>query len=130
MRSLAELEDRLSTPRPDLVSDLRKLEGDVLVLGAGGTLGPSLVRLAVRGMAAGGGSGRRVIAVSRFKQGGLADALRSDGAAVISADIVDDDALRSLPDAQNVIFLVGAKFGATGREAYTWHTNTFLPGKV
>ena len=129
MRSLAELDDRLSTPRPELVSDLRKLEGDILILGAGGKLGPSLARLAVRAVAAGGG-GRRVIAVSRFRQGGLADALRADGADVITADIDDDGALRSLPDAPNVIFLVGAKFGATGREAYTWHTNTYVPGKV
>ena len=67
MRSLAELEDRLSTPRPDLVSDLQNLDGDILILGAGGKLGPSLVRLAVRAVAA-GGSGRGVIAVSRFKQ--------------------------------------------------------------
>ncbi|MEV0973347.1 NAD-dependent epimerase/dehydratase family protein [Microtetraspora glauca] len=129
MESVAELEDRLSTPRTALVDDLRKIDGDLLVLGAGGKLGPSLVRLAVRAAEAAGG-GRRVIAVSRFGGGDLADDLRAAGATTIVADIADDTALRALPDAPNVVFLVGAKFGTSGREAATWYTNTFLPGRV
>ncbi len=129
MESVAEHEDRLSTPRTALVDDLRKIDGDLLVLGAGGKLGPSLVRLAVRAAEAAGG-GRRVIAVSRFGKGDLADDLRAAGATTIVADIADDTALRALPDAPNVVFLVGAKFGTSGREAATWYTNTFLPGRV
>ncbi|GAA0993765.1 NAD(P)-dependent oxidoreductase [Acrocarpospora macrocephala] len=129
MESVAELEDRLSTPRTALVDDLRKIDGDLLVLGAGGKLGPSLVRLAVRAAEAAGG-GRRVIAVSRFGESGLADELRAIGATTIAADIADDTALGDLPDAPNVVFLVGAKFGTSGREAATWYTNAFLPGRV
>jgi uncharacterized protein YbjT (DUF2867 family) len=129
MRSLAELDERLSRPREALVEDLRALDGDLLVLGAGGKLGPSLVRLALRGVAA-AGTGARVIAVSRFSEPGLADALRAEGAHVHSADVADDDALAGLPDAANVMFLVGSKFGSTGREAATWATNTYLPGRV
>ena len=147
MRSVRELEERLSRPRDALVEDLRKLDGDLLVLGAGGKLGPSLVRLALRGVAA-AGTGARVIAVSRFSDdgsgprrgagraepgssgSGLADALRADGATIIKADITDDAALAALPDAANVVFLVGSKFGTSGREHAAWATNTYLPGRV
>lgn len=129
MRSIAELEERLSRPRGVLVDDLRKLDGDILVLGAGGKLGPSLVRLALRGVAE-AGTGARVIAVSRFSEPGLADALREAGAAVVEADITDDAALAALPDAPNVVYLVGAKFGTSGREHATWVMNSYLPGRV
>ncbi|RJL31919.1 NAD-dependent epimerase/dehydratase family protein [Bailinhaonella thermotolerans] len=126
MRTEAELEERLARPSAGLVEDMAKLDGDILVLGAGGKLGPSLVRLALN---ASGGS-RRVIAVSRFSEPGLAQALERDGATVIAADVADDDALRALPDAANVVFLVGAKFGTQGREHATWFTNSYLPGRV
>ena len=125
MRSVDDLEDRLSTPSPALIADIAKLDGDILILGAGGKLGPSLTRLALR--AAGG---KRVIVVSRFGKGTLADELRAAGAEVISADITDEAALKALPDVANVIFLVGSKFGSTGNEAGTWYTNTYLPGRV
>lgn len=129
MRSIEELEERLSQPRPGLVADLRELDGDILVLGAGGKLGPSLVRLALRGVEA-AGTGARVIAVSRFSEPGLADALRAEGAVVTVADVADDSQLAALPDAPNVVFLVGAKFGTSGHEHATWATNTYLPGRV
>lgn len=126
VRSILELEERLAAPRPALVDDLRKLDGDVVILGAGGKLGPSLTRLALRGIAA-AGTGATVYAVSRFSQAGLADQLSAEGAAVVNADVADT---ASLPDAPNVIFLVGAKFGTVGQEAHTWATNTYLPGRV
>jgi nucleoside-diphosphate-sugar epimerase len=126
MRSVAELEQKLSEPSAALIADLAALDGDILVLGAGGKLGPSLIRLALRAV-----SGRKsVIAVSRFSDPRHADDLRHAGASVISADITDDTALASLPDAANVVFLVGSKFGSTGREAETWYTNTYVPGRV
>ena len=129
MRSLEELEDRLSRPSEALVEDLRELDGNLLILGAGGKLGPSLVRLALRALA-GTGTKSRVIAVSRFSQRGLADRLTSEGAVVLNADIADDESLAGLPDAPNVVFLVGAKFGTQGQEHQTWATNAYLPGRV
>lgn len=129
MRSIEELEDRLASPRPALVEDLTKLDGDLVILGAGGKLGPSLTRLALRGIAA-AGTGAKVYAVSRFSQPGLADALAADGAVIVNADVAEEEALRGLPDAANVVFLVGSKFGTAGQEAATWATNTFLPGRV
>ena len=129
MRTVAELEERLSLPRPQLVEDLGKLEGDIVVLGAGGKLGPSLVRLALRAIEAAGTS-TKVIAVSRFTEPGLADSLQSAGADVHLADISSDAELTALPEAANVLYLVGAKFGTAGREHATWATNTYLPGRV
>ncbi len=129
MRSVEELDDRLSTPRPTLVDDLRELPGDIMVLGASGKLGPSLVRLAVRAVEQ-AGTGARVIAVSRFSAPGSAAEIHTLGAEVISADITDDAQLDALPDVANVVFLVGAKFGSVGNEAATWETNAYLPGRV
>nr|WP_199701929.1 NAD-dependent epimerase/dehydratase family protein [Jiangella rhizosphaerae] len=129
MRSIDELDERLSRPRPELVEDLRRLDGDVVVLGASGKLGVSLVRLAVRGIEA-AGTGARVVAVSRYGAPGAREAMEATGAEVVAADIADDDALASLPDAANVVYLVGAKFGTEGNQAGTWETNVYLPGRV
>ncbi|WP_327091095.1 NAD-dependent epimerase/dehydratase family protein [Nonomuraea sp. NBC_01738] len=126
MRTESELEERLARPSAGLVDDLAGLDGDIMILGAGGKLGPSLVRLAlnaVRGT-------KRVLAVSRFSEPGLADALTAEGATVISADVSDERALRDLPDVANVVFLVGAKFGTQGAEHAIWFTNSYLPGRV
>ncbi|MET7327759.1 NAD-dependent epimerase/dehydratase family protein [Nonomuraea sp. NPDC005650] len=126
MRTTAELEERLARPGAGLVDDLRGLDGDILILGAGGKLGPSLVRLALNAT----NGDRRIIAVSRFSEPGLAESLAEDGATVVAADAADERALRDLPDAPNVVFLVGAKFGTQGREHATWFTNAYLPGRV
>ncbi|MEV1002329.1 NAD-dependent epimerase/dehydratase family protein [Nonomuraea sp. NPDC050202] len=127
MRTTAELEERLARPSPGLVDDLGKLDGDIMILGAGGKLGPSLVRLALRAT----GGDRRIIAVSRFSEPGLARALQDEGATVVTADVADERALHELPDAPNVVFLVGAKFGtSSGQEHAAWFTNTYLPGRV
>ncbi|MEW1842908.1 NAD(P)-dependent oxidoreductase [Nonomuraea angiospora] len=126
MRTTAELEERLARPSAGLVDDLGGLDGDILILGAGGKLGPSLVRLALNAT----NGDRRIIAVSRFSEPGLAESLAEDGATVVPADVADERALRDLPDAPNVVFLVGAKFGTQGREHATWFTNAYLPGRV
>lgn len=129
MRTAEELEERLSRPRSEFVDDLRKLDGDIVVLGAAGKMGPSLVRLATRGIAE-AGTEATVVAVSRFSQPGSAEAIREAGAQIHPADLSDDDAIAGLPDAPNVIFLVGTKFGTSGSEAVTWATNTYLPGRI
>jgi nucleoside-diphosphate-sugar epimerase len=126
MRSVAELEDKLSEPSAALIADLAALDGDILILGAGGKLGPSLTRLALRAV----NGSKTVTAVSRFSDKAAADELAKAGAKIVSADITDEAALAGLPDARNVVFLVGSKFGSTGREADTWYTNAYLPGRV
>lgn len=129
MHTVEELEERLSRPSPGLIGDVGRLSGDVIVLGAAGKLGPSLVRLAVRAVAEAGGS-NRVIAVSRFSSAAAAELIRDAGADVIVADISDEVQLQNLPDAENVIFQVGAKFGTSGNESSTWATNAYLPGRI
>lgn len=126
MRSVSELEDKLAEPSAGLIADLAALDGDILVLGAGGKLGPSLVRLALNAVS----GNKAVIAVSRFGDKAAADELARRGARIVSADITDEAALAGLPEARNVVFLVGSKFGSTGREADTWYTNSYLPGRV
>src|SRR5258706_16078431 len=125
----AALEELLSRPTPAVVAALGALEGDLLILGAGGKMGPSLARLARRASDE-AGARRRVIAVARFSEPGLAESLRGLGIEVIAADLFDRAALAGLPDAPNIVYMVGQKFGTTGEEARTWAVNAYLPGLV
>jgi nucleoside-diphosphate-sugar epimerase len=124
-----DLEEILSRPSAEDIQDLSRLDGDILILGAGGKMGPSLARLAVRASRE-AGSARRVIAVARFSNKGLLQALRNDGVEVIEANLFDIQSLRELPDAENVVYMAGRKFGTSGDEAFTWATNAYLPGLV
>lgn len=123
-----QLEDLLSEPTPEVVEALSRLEGDILVLGVAGKMGPSLARLARRASDA-GGVRRRVIGVARFSEGGEA-ALREHGVETMRCDLLNAGELTRLPDAANVLFLAGRKFGSTGDEAATWAMNSYLPGLV
>lgn len=126
---VAHLDDLLSTPTPAVVDALAGLDGDLLVLGAGGKMGPTLARMARRALDAGGGA-RRVIAVSRFSDEAVADGLRRHGVDTIGADLLDRSALAALPDAAAVIYMAGRKFGSTGDAALTWAMNCHLPALV
>ncbi|WP_309713204.1 NAD-dependent epimerase/dehydratase family protein [Armatimonas sp.] len=124
--TLEELEDILSEPTPAVISALDTLDGDFLILGAAGKMGPTLARMAKRAV----GKSRRVIAVSRFSDATTRAALELAGVETIAADLLDVDALLTLPDVQNIVFMAGMKFGATGNEPLTWAMNSFLPGLV
>ena len=125
----AELEDLLSEPTPRLVEALRSINGDILILGAGGKMGPSLARLAVR---ASGESGRprRVIAAARFSNASLPADLRGAGVDTVQCDLFHPAEVAGLPEVENVIYLVGQKFGTTGESDRTWAVNAYLPGVV
>ena len=125
----AALEELLSRPTPAVVASLSEVPGDILILGAGGKMGPSLARLAHRASQAAGVC-RKVIAIARFSSAGLRAALESDGVETIEGDLFDREGLRRLPDAPNLIYMVGQKFGTTGEEARTWAVNAYLPGVV
>jgi nucleoside-diphosphate-sugar epimerase len=124
--TLEELDDRLSEPTPAVVAALDQLDGDVMILGAAGKMGPTLARMAKRAV----GAGRRVIAVSRFSDPVTRAALELAEVETIGADLLDVDALLALPDVENIVFMAGMKFGATGNEPLTWAMNSFLPGLV
>jgi len=125
----AQLEDLLSRPSEADVAFARSLSDDVLVLGAGGKMGPSLARRVRRACEA-AGARRRVIAVSRFTEPGLAAALETDGLEVVACDILDPAQVGRLPLAGNVLYLAGRKFGSSDRPDLTWADNTIAPAHV
>jgi nucleoside-diphosphate-sugar epimerase len=129
IENVAQLEQMLSEPTPGLIEMFRKLPGDLLVLGAAGKMGPTLTRMAKRA-SDDAGSKRRVIAVSRFSNPNEKTQLESAGMQTIQADLLDQKQLDALPDAQNVIYMAGMKFGATGNEPLTWAMNALLPAMV
>ncbi len=129
MADEAALNHILTTPTDALVATLRKLPGDIVVLGAGGKMGPSLVGLLCRASAA-AGSTRRVTAVARFSDPAARTLTEAAGATVCPIDLFEPGAVERLPDAPNVIYMVGQKFG-TGQDAgRTWAVNAYLPGLV
>lgn len=125
----AELDDLLTKPADAGIQAVTQLGGDLLILGAGGKMGPTLALLAQNSIRA-AGLGFRVRCASRFGSAPVRESLANAGVDVISADLLQPGALEALPDAPNVIFLVGMKFGSTGAEPLTWMLNTFLPGLV
>jgi nucleoside-diphosphate-sugar epimerase len=125
----AELEDRLSAPNDGVVRALAECAGDVLVLGAGGKMGPSLVRM-LRRAADLAGTSRKVLAASRFSDGAVADRLAAGGVVVLRTNLGDTAALGELPNAPNVVFMAGYKFGTTDEPWRTWGTNAAIPTLV
>jgi nucleoside-diphosphate-sugar epimerase len=125
----ASLDEVLSRPGPGLVQAMHELDGDIMILGVGGKMGPSLARLAKRAGEAACVS-RRVIGVSRFSRPDLPRQLEDWGVEAVSCDLLDEAGLAALPDAPNVVFMAGRKFGSTGAEATTWAMNAYLPGLV
>ena len=127
MGSVQELEDRLSKPTAGVLKALGVLQGDIVILGAGGKMGPSLARMARRASDAAGVK-RRIIAVSRFSNPEVVAGLREHGVEPVSCDLLDEQGVARLPDAPNVVYMAGMKFGTTGNEPMTWALNAFLPG--
>lgn len=128
--SEADLENALAAPSDGLVADLSRGSGDILVLGAGGKMGPSLCRLARRALDAAGRGGDRVIAVSRWSNADAARRLEADGVEVLPFDLMAPDDFGDLPDAPNVVFMVGAKFGTSSRPDLSWAVNAAMPSMV
>jgi nucleoside-diphosphate-sugar epimerase len=124
-RSEPELEEALSRPSPSLATVLARVPGDILVLGAGGKMGPSLARMAKRA-----NPHRRVIAVSRWSNAAAAEALRAHDVDTVRADLLDPRALAAAPDAPNVVFMAGQKFGTSGSPASTWAMNAAVAAFV
>ena len=119
------LEELMSTPSPALVSALAQVPGDIMVLGVGGKMGPTLARMAKRAAPA-----KRVIGVARFSEAGLRERLHAQGVECITADLLSREALEALPDAINIVFMAGRKFGSTGSEWLTWAINAYVPALV
>lgn len=125
----AQLEAALAAPNAADVGLMRRLSGDVIVLGAGGKMGPSLARR-IKRVATAANAARRVIAVSRFSAPQSRAQLESAGVETIPCDLLDRQQVAALPDCENVFFLAGRKFGSTDRADLTWAINSYAPGLV
>ncbi len=123
----AQLEDLLSEPGDVDAHAMTALSGDLMILGVGGKMGPSLARLARRACERAGVT-KRIIGVARFSTPGTRELLEASGVETVAADLLDPQALAALPDVENLIFMTGRKFGSTGSEHLTWAMNVFQPG--
>lgn len=127
--SVDELDRLLSRPVPVALDVLRRIPGDVIILGAAGKMGPTLTRM-LRRAADEVDASRRIIAVSRFSNPDSRAQFQSQGIETIAGDLADRQFVASLPGAANVFFLSGMKFGATGNEPLTWAMNAWVPSLV
>ncbi len=119
------LEEVMSRPSAALEADLERLEGDLLILGVGGKMGPTLARLAKRAAPK-----KRIIGVARFSEAGVQEKLENAGVETIACDLLDRGAVAALPDVENVVFMAGRKFGTSDREDLTWAMNVLVPSIV
>lgn len=129
MIDIQQIYHELLMPSQELIEDIAKLEGDILILGAGGKMGPALVKLTKQAIDR-AGVNKKVIAASRFSEPGLQAELKALGIETFAVDLLEDTQLNTLPDVPNVLYLAGQKFGTTGKESFTWAMNAYLPGRV
>ncbi len=128
-QTVEALEELLSSPSPQAIETLAALDGDLLILGIGGKMGPTLARMAKQASQQ-AGVARRVIGVSRFSDSALRQRLESWGVETIAGDLLDEACVEALPDVPNVIFMTGMKFGASRNPAMTWAMNCYAPALV
>ncbi|MEA2822945.1 MAG: hypothetical protein QOJ86_4949 [Bradyrhizobium sp.] len=121
----AALDDLLCRPSQILIDDLAKVDGDIMILGVAGKMGPTLAGLAKAAL-----PDRRIIGVARFSDPGVKDWLEVRGIETINCDLLDEAALRYLPQAPNILFMAGRKFGAEGDLPLTWAMNSHVPALV
>jgi nucleoside-diphosphate-sugar epimerase len=122
---VASLDDLLCRPSQALIDDLQKVDGDIMILGVAGKMGPTLAGLAKAAL-----PHRRVIGVARFSDPGTKAWLESRGIETIHCDLLDEASIRMLPKAPNIVFMAGRKFGAEGDLSLTWAMNAHVPALV
>jgi len=123
--SVDALEDFMTTPSQALIDDLAAIEGDILILGVGGKMGPTLAGLAKRAA-----PDKRVIGVARFSESDLQHKLEAWGVETLRCDLLDRAAVAKLPRIRNVVFMAGRKFGESGTLDLTWAMNVLVPAHV
>lgn len=129
MVNLIELEKSFTLPSQALIEDIKKIDGDIMLLGIAGKMGPSMGKLAIDAIRQ-AGIDKKVYGVSRFSDPQKRQELEDLGIQTISCDLLNDQDLQALPLVKNIIFLAGHKFGTTGNEDFTWAMNSYLPGRV
>jgi len=126
IESVEMLEELLAVPPETLVETMKRLDGDIMILGIAGKMGVSMGRLALNAIRAAGGK-KKVFGVSRFSNAGDREKLEEWGIGTIPCDLLEREQVEALPKAKNVIFMAGRKFGTEGSEALTWAMNTLAP---
>jgi len=129
INSESELDDLLADPSPADVECVAGLSGDVLILGAGGKIGPSLARRIHRAVTR-AGTATRVIAASRFSSPDVRAGLDAEGIGTIACDLLDERGIAALPRSASILLLAGRKFGTLDGTELTWATNTIVPARV
>lgn len=129
MKDINSTYESLLTPSPALIEDIANLNGDIILLGAGGKMGPALATVAKAAVDQ-AGVNKKIIAISRFREEGVQDLLESKGVSTINADLLNDAELQALPEAENVLYMAGMKFGTKDNASLTWAMNSYLPGRV
>jgi hypothetical protein len=122
---IAALDDLLCRPSQALIDDLGRVDGDIMILGVAGKMGPTLAGLAKAAL-----PDRRVIGVARFSDPGVKAWLKARGIETINCDLLDEAAIKALPRVQNIVFMAGRKFGAEGDLSLTWAMNAHVPALV
>lgn len=129
MIDLKKIEEQYTLPSSDLIEDVKKLEGDVILLGIGGKMGVSMGRLLVNALR-NVGSDIKVYGASRFSDPAVKAEVEQSGVIPIVCDLLNEEELQALPEVKNVIYLAGHKFGTVDNEDFAWAMNTYLPGRV
>lgn len=119
------LEDSLSEPTAAVIDSLRRMQGDLMLLGVAGKMGPSLARMARRASDLAGVE-RQIFGVARFSSGGQ-ETLKRHGIEPIACDLLDQQQISQLPEAANIILMTGFKFGSAGNQSMTWAINDYVP---
>ena len=125
IETASQLDELLSRPSPGLIDRMAKLDGDILIFGAGGKMGPTLARMAKRAVDEAGVK-KAVIGVARRPLEGFEE----HGIETLQCDLSNLDAVKALPQVENVVYMAGRKFGSTGSEHLTWGANVIIPYHV
>lgn len=129
IKNVDQLEEVMTTPSPALIETLVQTPGDILILGVSGKMGPTLARLARRAISQAGAK-KRVIGVARFSKAAAREELHKSSIETIACDLLNPRDIQQLPEVENVMYMIGMKFGSTGREAETWAVNAYIPAIV
>jgi len=124
-----QLEEFLSRPTPEVADMFSRIDGDVMFLGVGGKIGPSLARMAKRACDA-TGRAKRIYGVSLFESEKQRTAFEKHGIETIHGDLLDHAFIQTLPRVENIIFLAGMKFGSEENLSLTWAVNSYMPAMV
>ena len=123
------LEDLLSTPTAEAVKMFSEIEGDIMFLGIGGKIGPTLAKMAKRACDKAGVE-KHIYGVSLFESDEQQKQIEDMGIETIHGDLLDMDFIKSLPEVKNVFFLAGMKFGSEENISLTWAVNSYMPALV